>query len=1180
MKRVMLHLVSAVLFAVAPSYAQTVIKSVADNGSSRPALYRAVLKKKTDSVLAVKAKVRIADKLHVLSAGCQELGTSPSSDKNYIITYTPRKANIINPADAGNLTCNLMASVQYFDGLGRPLQTIQIKGSPAQRDVVQPIAYNSYGQQEFNALPYVIPPSDVSDGSFKPDDFVYALNFYYDPAAYGAPGVSANPMPISVSISEPSPLGRLIEKGSPGDDWQPLYNGTDDLAHTVRLSYGVNKAEGEYAVKSFRADEVLTAGQEHQRTLTGLGSYNAGSLYLDVTKDENWTAGDGLAGQVHEYKNLEGQVVLKRLFNKNPNGVLETLSTYYVYDAMGHLSFVLPPGAGADSNVPDQNALDAWCYQYRYDGMGRMIEKKLPGKGWEFMVYNRLDRAVMTQDANQRGLSPQQWQFFKYDALGRMVLSGIWADDLHGNQANINYRNELQGIVYNSSPWEKRDVNNAVTGYSNNAAPQGSIGTYHIMNYYDGYSFPGNPFGGATGNQNQNAHALLTGSRVNTLGSADMLATVNYYDGEARIVQNKSQNHLGGIDEVTNSWSFTDELQTSIRVHSSGSLSVQIYNRYAYDHMGRKLETWQRINSGDSVLLSALTYNEIGQLMNKQIGNNLLSTDFSYNERGWLAESSSPRFSMQLAYNSGASAQWNGNISGMSLSATMVSNPGVRTFGYTYDKLDRLVNASSTGNELDEAVSYDVMGNIAQLNRGGVGGGQLNYIYNGNQLSTVTGYSSRSYSYDANGNAMSDGMGKSITYNSLNLPKTVSQQNNSSIIEAAYIYDATGRKLRNNGTDGVRDYIGGIVYHDNVLDFIGTEEGRVTFRNGIWNYEYNLEDHLGNTRVSIDNYNGTARIIQEDEYYSFGLKKPTGSYDLSNNNRYLYNGKEIQTDLASQYDYGARFYDPLIGRWNVVDPLAEKGREFSPYSYGFDNPTSHIDPDGMWPNPVVILYDALFRKFTSNTTGRFVQTAASNGVFNSGGIGITKVGRVFENAVINSLGENKNTKSFSSSAFGPKVIPDMVGGSAVRSIDLGNPRNIETQMTYFPQGSFLEVKFKSSVSLKDPNNPGQIKGMIDVLSNMKGGYEDGKFNPNIKASDYGAAKLTLVTPSNATIAADLIDYATSKHVKLYQRVTQQDTEDSSRIRVAPGIKALNFINTGSPTINVPKGPGQSTETKW
>lgn len=89
-------------------------------------------------------------------------------------------------------------------------------------------------------------------------------------------------------------------------------------------------------------------------------------------------------------------------------------------------------------------------------------------------------------------------------------------------------------------------------------------------------------------------------------------------------------------------------------------------------------------------------------------------------------------------------------------------------------------------------------------------------------------------------------------------------------------------------------------------------------------------------------------MIQEDEYYSFELRKPTGGYDYSNNNRYLYHGKEIQTDLTNQYDYGARFYDPVIGRWTSVDKLAEHPLQIdnSPYAYTVNNPIRYNDPDG------------------------------------------------------------------------------------------------------------------------------------------------------------------------------------------------------------------------------------------
>lgn len=186
-----------------------------------------------------------------------------------------------------------------------------------------------------------------------------------------------------------------------------------------------------------------------------------------------------------------------------------------------------------------------------------------------------------------------------------------------------------------------------------------------------------------------------------------------------------------------------------------------------------------------------------------------------------------------------------------------------------------------------------------------------------------------------------------IGYNILNLPKTITKSSDN----IAYIYSAAGEKLAKKMIDNTYQYYAGnMVYkNDKSLNYLLFEEGLVNKVSGGYTYEYHLKDHLGNTRVTFQPNGSGTTTTQVAEYYPFGSTyspiSPAGT------NKYLYNGKEKQDDVLNstaldEYDYGARFYDPNIGRFHTVDLHAENYSSWSPYHYASNNPMVVIDPDG------------------------------------------------------------------------------------------------------------------------------------------------------------------------------------------------------------------------------------------
>jgi len=158
----------------------------------------------------------------------------------------------------------------------------------------------------------------------------------------------------------------------------------------------------------------------------------------------------------------------------------------------------------------------------------------------------------------------------------------------------------------------------------------------------------------------------------------------------------------------------------------------------------------------------------------------------------------------------------------------------------------------------------------------------------------------------------------------------------------------------------------------------------VYYEGGTGRYEYNIRDHLGNTRLTFTDKDGDGtievssdpevnEILQENHYYPFGMAMD-GQWmaNAGREDKYQYNGKELHDDFGlGWYAYGARFYDPVIGRFTGVDPIADRFPWVSTYNYAENEPVGSIDLHGLQRVKV----SELAEKFAGNDDKGLITTA-------------------------------------------------------------------------------------------------------------------------------------------------------------------------------------------------------------
>ena len=875
------------------------------------------------------------------------LCSAQTATENYVKTVT-----MLDAAGTESLQ-----AVQYYNGLGYPTLSVATAGTDGQTACTL-TTYDGAGREKRRYLP--VPASGLD---YIPVSGVTSMGFFYLDDGF-------------FTESHYDALDRVTAVDIAGDTWRQAgkQDRTEHLANTAsdQVLHFEAPEDGSYS---------LTLPEN-----TAFEYYPAGTLKKQVSYDADNKS-------VSVFTDLLGKKIMERTAAGD---------TYYVYNRLGQLRFVLTP---AYNKMSRDKAI--FAYEYRYDNRGRVVWKQLPGAECTHYWYDRANRMAFMKDA----ALGSRYRFCLYDRFGRLCVQGTCSG---GDRSDS---------ILSATSYAAGSGGICGTGY---AAPYTvSDPQIEIVNYYDNYDFTGNDMTNAiptvdiSQEQRQNAIGYQTGT-VAFATNGEALGTVSVYDRKGQAVRTVRRGLGGHIEDVGTAYTFTGAVDsTEARVGVGYGVDFTAKTGYTYQY-GKKTKMSLSVSHGGTAQSrdTEYTYDAIGRLSTKgrqTIRNSKSYCSYTYDVHGWLKSVSSGGFREDLYYADGLdSACYNGNISTVKWKARNDSE--YKGYNLRYDGCNRLYlalfgtgdNLTGNRNYFNEQAEYDCNGNIKRLRRCGLqdamrGGfglvDDLRMTYEGNQLASVfdnvwrlpyagatdfDGVAGQEYplTYNGAGALVSDASRRitRIDYDCLNNPVRI-QFTDGNVTK--YVYSATGEKLRviyQTAVPNISVAIGStrelmpseILFTDSTDYLLG---GALTMRNGrIDKYQfeegycqatqYNAtqdnftflyydKDHLGNVRQVTKASNSTGTVVQTMNYYPFGAQFCDGSA-TSDVQPYKYNGKELdKMHGLNTYDYGARQYNPITARWDRPDPLAEKYYPYSPYVYCLNNPIRLIDPDGRDIYPVI-----------------------------------------------------------------------------------------------------------------------------------------------------------------------------------------------------------------------------------
>ncbi|GEM_PF-4950748 len=850
-------------------------------------------------------------------------GTPPAENLtapalNYVRTYTTRqKTTDENIFDLATSSADMMVETSYSDGLGRGVQSVSRGSSPGGFDFVQPTSFDELGRSPHQYMAYTTSLENQSTGAFRPDALLEQYEFYNQS---GNSTLPQSTYAYSRVRYEDSPLNRVLESAKPGEVYLPGNDWSGIDKKTAKAYTRSNREELDSAIHRYFLDSKTIKYQSNHdypdhSLAVSVSEDEMGKEYLEFSNkrgqlvqsrvrdsDGHWVKTNYIYDDfgnlrvimtpeaLHkmespDYDYIEDENAMALNYDKElysyqhvdyyyVEGVRVTLKEPFrvssYTDDLGpdDRFFISKSENGREGRLITSINVHEQLFIYEYDERQQLIASKSPGADWQYFVYDRWGRQIMSQGPHMR-LADSLWSFTKFDNQSRPVLSGVV--DL-GALTPEEIRAAARAATAKHEDWTGAgDI-----GYTiNNTYPTITEADLRSVLYYDHYNFPGAagyPFTTYTANNGKSMTTadkstgvigLSTGGKLRLLdANGTWLTSVSYYNDDYELVQSVGDNHLGAKDRSFTWYNYTGTVDTEVTVYNEGITNgaadtpqqVEITRGYTYDHRDRLLSVDHQIDDNEVVTLSGFAYNELGETIRKDLHATtgqptpIQQLDYTYDIRGALTTVNNPDnpnegpgglpdvFGMELSFEHGFDqGHFNGQLSGMSWFNRKALEPQedvvVNHFGYQYDDMGRMSLADYTGvNDFTVRVDrYDQNGNILKLTRKGEHGDmdskidELYYVYDGDRIRKVSdqsqqdeGYADRAddeeeLHYDLAGNlVIEENKGiQQITYNDLNKPTRITLDNGDYL---SYTYDAAGMKL----TSSV--YVGGAlvdstIYH-------------------------------------------------------------------------------------------------------------------------------------------------------------------------------------------------------------------------------------------------------------------------------------------------------------------------------------------------------------------------------